>query len=119
MPDHEFQPGDVVTDIEDADDKILVLDALDKRADQAVVYREPNGNEHTVDDYNGHRWPDSPVVEVAYFGSLNWVMQDAWTVDDVIDAYESNRLTESEKNGGLGGTTYSFPEARLEPYDND
>lgn len=129
VPDHEFDIGEWARDAHPPDPDepgdeplVLVVDALDQTADEAVVFEEPNGKEHTVADYNDGKWPDSPVVTVVYKESLDYRLKERfpeWTVDDVLDLYDSGVLTEGQGTGGYGLMAYSMPEARLKEYTDE
>lgn len=122
---HEFEPGEWVIDQhppEDTDNaRMLVVDCLNRRADEVVIFKDPDGGGRTVADYNQQQWVDSPVIRVVYEDALNYRLQDRfpeWTVEDIIDLYDAGVLTEARGTGGYGLMDYSFPEARVKPDDD-
>lgn len=115
----EIQPGSFARDREqiedeDEDDLVIVLEETGEPCDEIVVYAEPNGVEHTVDEWNEGYDPAAEGVEVVYRGTIEACFDD-WIVVDVLDAFESGELTAEPIEGGYGAKTYTLPAPRLAP----
>ncbi|WP_135666843.1 hypothetical protein [Halorhabdus rudnickae] len=100
---------------EDSDDLVIVLERMGTPVSEIVVYEEPNGDEKTVDEWNPDHDPDAEGIKVVYRDSVDYKFDGEWTVSDVMAAFESGELTESQGNGGYGVKSYTMPVSRLTP----
>ncbi|ERJ07419.1 hypothetical protein HLRTI_000461 [Halorhabdus tiamatea SARL4B] len=100
-------------DDEDEDEVVIVLEQTGRPIDEIVVYREPNGVVHTVDEWNDEYDPSDEGIEAVYRSSVDAAFDGEWTVSDVMDAYRAGNLTTSRAEGGYGLKTYTLPTARL------
>lgn len=95
-----LSPGDVVRDREadDPDKELTVVEVLDERADEHVLFREPGGSEVTVASFHLGKYPaDDRVVRAVYGRDVE------------------------EHNGSIlaAGKTYDFPASRLSAIEEE
>lgn len=116
--DPEIDPGSYARDVEQIDEEdenelVIVLERTGTPINEIVVYEEPNGTDHTVDEWNDDYDADDEGVEVVYHESIDLAFEGTWVVDDVMAAYEDGTLTAERSEGGDGITSYTMPASRL------
>lgn len=118
-----FAPGDrgIDRDADEGDDgTVIVVNIPEQRADEYVIFEEPNGRAWTVAEYNDPEVyaPDQPVVEAVYATSLDRALDDDWSRAAVVDYYRRGLFAEPPKKGGVDVRVYAFPVERIRPDSN-
>jgi len=116
----EIAPGEFARDTEqtddpEEDDRVIVLNRTETPIEECVVYEEPDGTVHTVDQYNSGYAPEQEGVEAVYVETVDQRFDGCWRTADVLEAYESGVLDADRGDGGYGMDPYTFPAGRLEP----
>jgi len=107
--------GEQIED-EEENELVIVLERTGAPIDECVVYEEPDGTAHTVDEWyqdDESYQSDEEGVVVVYQESIDHRFDEPWTVSEVMDAYKSGELTAGRGEGGYGIQTYTMPISRL------
>lgn len=120
-PQPEVEGGQFARDVEQIEDeredeRVIVLERTGTPIDECIVYEEPDGTVHTVDEWyqnDDDYKPDEEGVVIVYHESVIHQFEEPWTVSDVMDAYDAGELTTGRGEGGYGIKTYTMPLSRL------